>query len=292
MLSHFGVAGTLREPWRWKKSGTEAFGQWLLHVRNELHAGRKIDLRHAVPEVRWIQLDGTPKDFPKQLTACKTRAPVTDGTVLIIGDSRNPGSQQRFASQTPGAVTVEAVDLRDLVSFAEVLDLASPAATSQILNFAQKLMTGVGANELIKRLDTLRTGRARREANDAESAVLAFEADRCHRKIAELLVELNRQSGARVFRPAVLRACLQALQRCERSEATFLEAAVAMREEYRLIGRSLPRRAVGSTLLLKGLEADVAVILAADELDARNLYVAMTRGARQLVICSKSPIVG
>ena len=67
---------------------------------------------------------------------------------------------------------------------------------------------------------------------------------------------------------------------------------IAMREEYRLVGRSLPRRAVGSTLLLKGLEADVAVILGADELDARHLYVAMTRGSRQLVICSQSPILG
>ena len=45
-----------------------------------------------------------------------------------------------------------------------------------------------------------------------------------------------------------------------------------MREQNRLIGRPLPRRAVGSTLLLKGLEAEVAVVLDADTLDARNLY--------------------
>ena len=45
-------------------------------------------------------------------------------------------------------------------------------------------------------------------------------------------------------------------------------------------------------LLLKGLEADVAVVLGADELDARHLYVAMTRGSRQLVICSQSLILG
>jgi len=85
---------------------------------------------------------------------------------------------------------------------------------------------------------------------------------------------------------------MQALQRCERNGAAFVDTAVAMREEYRLIGRSLPRRAVGSTLLLKGLEADVAVILGTDDLDARHLYVAMTRGSRQLVICSRSPILG
>jgi DNA helicase-2/ATP-dependent DNA helicase PcrA len=41
---------------------------------------------------------------------------------------------------------------------------------------------------------------------------------------------------------------------------------------------------------LKGLEADVAVILNADGLNKKNLYVAMTRGSRILVICSKSQI--
>ena len=55
-----------------------------------------------------------------------------------------------------------------------------------------------------------------------------------------------------------------------------------------MIGRPLPKRAVGSTLLLKGLEADIAVVLNADELDARNLYVAITRGSAKLVVCSKS----
>ena len=292
VLNHFGVAGTLADPWRWRNVGTETFGQWLLYARSELEAGRKIDLRQAVPEVRWIQLDGSQQDHQRQLAACQTRSPVADWTVLIIGDSRNPSGQQRFAAQTPGAVTVEAVDLRDLVSFAETFDLNGAAATAQILDFAQRLMTNVGTAELTRRLDVLRRGQARKEPNDVEKAALAFETERHFRCVANLLSELNRQSGARVFRPAVFRACMQALQRCDRDGTPFADTAIAMREEYRMVGRSLPRRAVGSTLLLKGLEADVAVVLGADELDARHLYVAMTRGSRQLVICSRTPILG
>ncbi len=63
------------------------------------------------------------------------------------------------------------------------------------------------------------------------------------------------------------------------------------REQSRVLGRSVPHRAVGSTLLLKGLEADVSIVLDTDTLDARNLYVAMTRGSRRLVICSQNPIL-
>ena len=29
----------------------------------------------------------------------------------------------------------------------------------------------------------------------------------------------------------------------------------------------------------------------ADDLNARNLYVAMTRGSRQIVVCSRSPLL-
>ena len=63
------------------------------------------------------------------------------------------------------------------------------------------------------------------------------------------------------------------------------------REQYRVPGRSLPRRGVGSRLLLKGLEAEVWVILEADKLNAKNLYVALTRGSKKLVVCARSPIL-
>lgn len=72
---------------------------------------------------------------------------------------------------------------------------------------------------------------------------------------------------------------------------TFHDAAIRMREQNRLLGRPLPKRAVGSTLLLKGLEAEIAVILDADALDPANLYVAMTRGSRRLIVCSRSRII-
>ena len=44
-------------------------------------------------------------------------------------------------------------------------------------------------------------------------------------------------------------------------------------------------------MLLKGLEAEVAVVLDVDDMDAPHLYVAMTRGSKRLVVCSKSPIL-
>ncbi len=70
-----------------------------------------------------------------------------------------------------------------------------------------------------------------------------------------------------------------------------LTAATQARERNRHLGRPLARRAVGGTLLLKGLEADVAIILQPERMTAQNLYVALTRGAKSIVVCSATPIL-
>lgn len=72
---------------------------------------------------------------------------------------------------------------------------------------------------------------------------------------------------------------------------SFYDATVLARERNRHLGRRTNRVAVGSTLLLKGLEADVAVVLNPSVMDARHLYVALSRGARKLVVCSPTPVL-
>jgi len=291
VCKHFPLVGELDVPWRWRNAGTEDFGRWLLDVRRRLQDGEPIDLSAAPAEVSWINLDGT-EDRVRQLRAAQTKAPTQNGAVLIIGNSRSPPSQQLFASQIPGAVTVEAVDLRDLVEFARTLDLRADDALQKLTEFAASVMTGVGAADLLRRIGVLERGAERRQASDVERAALAFNAERTPHAAANLLAEMGREGGVRTHRPAVLRACLKALQGCDGAEGnTFHNAAIRAREQHRLLGRPLPKRAVGSTLLLKGLEADVSVVLDARELDARNLYVAMTRGSHRLVVCSDEPIL-
>lgn len=291
VCKYFPLIGDLTTPWRWKNAGTETFGLWLLDMRRKLLIGEAIDLRDAPQEVTWVRLDGT-DDHKRKLEAARTRAPGRDGSVLIIEDSTRPQRQQEIASQTPGAVTVESVDLRDLVEFARNLDLGAADALRRIVVFAGSVMTNVSGTELLQRVDSLQRGTARREPSDAELAALAFRSSPSAEAVVVLLVELNKQGGVRTHRPAVLRACIRALQTCDGVEGnTFYDAALRAREQSRLVGRPLPRRAVGSTLLLKGLEADVCVVLNAADLNARNLYVAMTRGSRALVVCSTSPIL-
>jgi hypothetical protein len=286
ICKYFRLAGELSRPWRWINAGAEELGEWLLSVRRQLLAGEPIDLTKAPVVVTWIKLSGDQNDHARLLQAGSVNPPDKAGSVLIIGESTSPASQQRFASEIAGAVTVEAVDLRDLVTFARNLDMTSASALLMIGEFAERIMTNVGAADLVRRVDIIERGHEHRKPSAVELSALGFRKDPSAQSALNLLVEINKQPGVRVFRPQVLRACLRALELCSGPEQdSFADAALKVREQGRVLGRSLPRR------LLKGLEAEVSVILDADSLNSRNLYVAMTRGSKRLVICGRRSIL-
>jgi DNA helicase-2/ATP-dependent DNA helicase PcrA len=223
-------------------------------------------------------------------TAAHTRLLEGEETVLIIGDARNPRGRHQFTSQTHGATSVETADLGDLTSFARRFDLSRADALEHLVNFAGEVMTGVGAATFLARIKTLQGGRARNAATAAEAAALALVARPKPSAAMHLLQQLEDQEGARVYRPEMLHCCRSAM-RAVSDDHTFLSAVLEVRERNRHHGRPVSRRAVGSTLLLKGLEADVAVILQPDQMDACNLYVALTRGAKRVLVCSVSSVL-
>ena len=287
----FPPAGELTKPWRWINADAEDLGQWLLDVRQNLYQRNAIDLLDAPASVCWVQLDGS-NDWQKQRNAALVRSPSGDGTVLIIGDKANPASHRTFASQTPGAVTVEAVDLRDLVNFARSFDLSADDALRRLVEFAKNVMTNVEAPEFLRRIDTLNRGAARNPASPAEQAALAFIHAPSLVAAINVLEEIKNKSRVRVYRPTSLRTCVEALKLCSGTEdVSFHDAAIRIRERIAWWDGLCPSGAVGSTLLLKGLEAEVSVVLNADQLEPRDLYVAMTRGSKALTVCSRSPIL-
>lgn len=157
--------------------------------------------------------------------------------------------------------------------------------------FTAEMMTGVGATALLSRVGSLRANRAKNPPTIPEAAAVAFEGDRTWRRALELVSALASNSDTRVYRPELLQCCRSAIESALRGEKTFPAAAHHARERNRHSRSTMARRAVGSTLLLKGLEADVAVILEPEKMTAQHLYVALTRGAKAVVVCSSTPIL-
>lgn len=290
VLSRFPSVGQLTIPWRWRNAKTEPLGHWLLEAREALTKGIPIDLKTAPKEVEWIPItvaDGMQKRMKASLTHAVTR----EGDVLIIGKSANRLQRHDVASKVPGATVVEAVDMDTLTQFGARFDPLADNAITQLLAFAGELMTGVGAPALLKRLEILKAGRARTQASTAEQAALNLTQAPTWTTATALLLALAEQADARVFRPEIYNCCISAMQAVTVGGSSFEEATKQVRERNRHLGRRLSRRAVGSTLLLKGLESEVCVILHPEEMNACNLYVALTRGSKKIVVCSESHIL-
>jgi len=286
VVQHFPAIGALTTPWRWRLAGAENLGLWLLQVRELLQAGRPVDLATAPAEVQWVQIHPATADAQRRAAALVQLRNAE--TALIIGDSRNTTGRQLLTSQTPGATTVETVDLPDLISFAQRFEPMAADALPQMVNFAGSVMTAVGPAAYLARVTTIQNGRHRTPPTVAENQAINYLRAPGYAGAIELLQCLSQQQDCRIYRPEILRCCIAALRMAASRTHTFHEAAIQIRERNRLQGRPLSRRAVGSTLLLKGLEADVAVILEPERMNARNLYVAMTRGAKKLVMCSQN----
>jgi hypothetical protein len=95
-----------------------------------------------------------------------------------------------------------------------------------------------------------------------------------------------------IFRPELMEAVCQAARLATTdTDRTLTSAAEYVRDKRASEGRRVGPRAVGSTLLLNGLEADHTVVIDADGMKATDLYVAISRGARSLTVVSKSPIL-
>lgn len=288
--TYFALSGELTQPWRWIRAGKPALGQWLLECRYSLQHRMPIDLRTAPPEVTWIRLQREWADRQRR-DAIMTRPSTPEGQVLVIGESRNPRGRMQLACSIPGATTVETVELTDLIEFGSTFDLDSPSSTHSLIDFAAKVMTQVGGVTLKKRVDSFIRGTAVKAASEAESAIVQFAAAPGYARAAEVLLQLERQTGARVYRPEVLYNCLRALRSAASGTCTFAEATLRERDRNRHECRPIAKRAIGSTLLLKGLEAEVAVIPSLAGMDANHFYVAITRGSSRLIICHDSPVI-
>ena len=90
---------------------------------------------------------------------------------------------------------------------------------------------------------------------------------------------------SKTYRSELLREMQNTMRlAASKPEMAWGDVAWEVRDRARRDGRRLERRIVSRTLLIKGLEFDHVIVLNADELDAKNLYVALTRGSKTLTV--------
>ena len=133
----------------------------------------------------------------------------------------------------------------------------------------------------------------RKAPSTLETALADYVTEKEIEKLKDLLIQIKDSSDVRVYRVAAFKAFEYAVDLVLSDQSlTLKEAMESARERTRQRGDGrVPHTAIGSTLLLKGLETDHCLILDAGQMNHQNLYVALSRGAKSVTVGSTTNLL-
>lgn len=297
----FERLGALDVPHRWLQAGADDLGAWLGNVRTCLEQGQAIDLNAGRPAaVTFTHANADPQVLTQsQGNACRYFQCDRAQTVIAIhkGSQEYKARCHRLSRNLGGRFSsIEEVEGKNLFSFIRKLERAQTDAARliELVAFAKLCMTAVEPNlpaptvrgEQVDIRANTRNPTAARRAN-------AYLSTPGSATMSDFLLALKETAGVEVIRADLFNRALGVLRKhLVHPELSLAEAAEKYHGEFRHKGRPLGRRRlIGTTLLVKGLEFDHAIVLDATSLSKKELYVALTRGARSLTIISTNPML-
>jgi hypothetical protein len=298
VVSTFPQIGQLTIPWRWNNAGANDLGTWLLGVRTLLRQGRQVDLRSCPNRVMWhpVDIDANTVITEQIKVQYEISRQFPNESILFIGDSIQAQSRHNYASRAQGVSVVEPVDFRDVVGVAHQMNgQVGPGLLQSSIAFLINVMTNVYGDRLQARIETIAANRHRTPPTAQELAAIKLANGGGYSEAVAFLKSMAADRERRVYRHSAFNIMVEALSTAAATRRDLGETIAGLREQHRHAGRIVPTKAVGSTLLLKGLEAHHAVILDADRpgnaMTREHLYVALSRGARSVHVFSRSPVL-
>ena len=293
---YFEELPSLDNPYRWSESNP-ALGDWLLTVREKLETHEPVDLSQA-PEgcVRFIQLPRKAHDqFRIQMEICMSVTCRAGETLLAIHNWEH--QCHGIARQTGGKFrSPETIECNELFNYAKQIDDAPDKQTLArvVFEFSYLCLTkvkGLLEGPACRIFDGRGLQNRQYQHQDQLDALKEIAKIGSLQSAYRALVLLAGMNEAKIVRYELFQEMLKALREYNVGQHNCLEeAAISIRDRTRRNGRAPGRYVISRTLLVKGLEFDHAIILNANTMNRKNLYVALTRASRTLTVLGESPI--
>jgi len=280
-------------PWRWQKS--PELGEWLTEVRRTLLSEEPIDLTNLPASVRWVQLPATGSGLTVQREQCSSLATESaeQERCVAIHDALKAAACHSLGEMLGGRYDIiEAIDCKDLYEAALAIDVTEGRARAgAVLDFADLCFTRVGTTmrqfrESLRGYAAVDTAALSGAAYQDSLIELTNGGDLA--TVAKVLGALQTIKGARIKRREVLQEMVRALREQGETAGKLVDAVWKVRSKTSMMGRPLRKLTIGRTVLVKGLQFEHALVLDADCLNPKSLYVALTRGSQTLTILSRS----
>ncbi len=296
---YFIKLGELTIPWRWKNAGADKLGEWLIQQRASIENNSGVDIsKQLPPNVRILEFDMDDYTHPERLNIFYNFAKIPDSVMVIYPGKPQFKNKTHLLSKTLSGIfsSIEEVEGVSLFSFIKKIMAAKQPAKhlENTINFASSCMTHVN--------DVLSAGTKRYEISSITKATKYPELtdvancylnDPSSENLRRFLLSLKENPETRLFRKDLFNRAIQVFNiHIQNPEVTIEDAAKLFQKKFRHSGRPTKHnKLIGTTLLVKGLEYDHAVIVDTDFLSPKELYVALTRASKTLMIVTKNKIL-
>ena len=285
----------LREPWRWKKTNPE-LGESLMKIRKKLENEEDIDLTSFEDVVEIIYINNE-NDIYNGYYRRKIWDLINDEykKVLVIHpNSASKNARLKFVKGFRNRIRiVEAIDDEDFYKYAKMFDEVD---SSNLYKVIYEFIKQVFKKEEIDKWFNENRMKEKRNRED-QLAILPVKKDMESLEqqgknfilIAKILRGIKDLPGMVCYREELFNDVCKALEEAGYNKTSVYETIKRIKNMKRRMGRKIDGKCIGTTLLVKGLEFDVVVILSAHKFEKpEDLYVALTRASEKLVVFTKS----
>ncbi len=289
-LSDFELFPPLDVPHRWNQVGANDLGAALARIRLKLEKGEHIDLADFTDSIdAVVAKEQDLYDFRSEYVRTLNEVRHENSLLVIHPDSMNKAPRINFSKRFKDIRSIESIDDRDFYSLAKSIDLLDrDKLVLEIRDLAHKLFNKTGVNGWFND-----KGFKNKKDKNSKERVLALldliGACDSVSSIGGVLSEIEKLPNVSCPRKELFKSLLKAIEISALNGVPVLEGMREQRNNIRRAGRRIEGRHIGTTLLTKGLEFDVVVVLDAHKFKSpKHLYVALTRCRKRLVVITKN----
>ena len=292
-LSVFPLRGELNEPHRWNAANNQALGRWLLtSVRESISSG-VLDLRSSPATVEWVKCTD---DEPASALAkhCWMKGQNAGEVLAVIDSSTRVARRAELAKRIQGTTIEPVAGACEIGFYSALASKEGIERVRAVLDLAGSGYVGLNAAQKLKRVDSIlaRPGRLSKPPTEAELALCGVAQQSTWTTVLDALESIEREAGVRTVRPELVSSVKATLRLASAEPSLDIEDACwKIANQKRQKGRMVRNRSVGSTLLVKGLEFDYAVITPQACTTRFEWYVALTRATRRVRVLAPDQVI-